>query len=403
MFTEFFYLLRGYGVPVTVTEWLTFMRALATGLVAPSLADFYAVGRAVLVKSEAFFDQFDQAFQHAFEGIETPQEIADEVWEWLADPLALPGLSEEEKRALLEQLGEIDLEALQQLFEERLREQTEAHHGGNRWVGTGGTSPFGHSGWHPGGIRVGGESRNRSAVKVAAERRYRGYRTDVEIGVRQFELALRRLRQLSTRNESRPDELDLDETVKSTADNGGILSLEYCKSRRNNVRVALLMDVGGSMSPYVRLCNQLFTAVNRQTHFKDLRTFYFHNCVYDYLFLDSRLAMSKAVRTTRVMHELSSEYKLILVGDAAMAPSELNARYGIIWWGQQANEEPGAEWLRRLRRHFDHSVWLNTIPEHEWDWVYGHHTITQVRKIFPMYELTVDGLTAAVRSLMVRR
>ena len=370
MFTEFFYLLRAYGVPVTVTEWLAFMQALAGGLVAASLNDFYAVGRAVLVKSEAFFDQYDQAFQHAFQGIETPQEIADQVWEWLRDPLAMPGLSEEEQRALLEQFGAIDLEELRRLFEERLREQTEAHHGGDYWVGTGGTSAFGHSGYHPGGIRVGGESRSRSAVKIAGERRYRSYRTDAEIGVRQFEVALRRLRELTARNESRPDELDLDETVKSTADNAGILSLEYRKSRRNNVRVVLLMDVGGSMHPYVRLCSQLFTAVNRQTHFKDLRTYYFHNCVYDHLFTDTRMTMSWAVPTTRVLHDLSADYKLILVGDAAMAPSELNARYGIIWWGH-ANEEPGIEWLRRLRRHFDHSVWLNTIPEHDWDWVYG--------------------------------
>jgi len=402
VFTEFFYLLRAYGVPVTVTEWLTFMHALAAGLIEASLSDLYAVGRTVLVKSETFFDQYDQAFQHAFEGIETPQEIADQVWEWLQDPLALVGLSEEERRALLNELGEIDLDELRRRFTERLNEQTEAHHGGNYWVGTGGTSAFGHSGWHPGGIRVGGESRHRSAVKVAGERRYRGYRTDIEIGVRQFELALRRLRQLSTRNESRPDELDLDETIKSTADNGGVLSLEYRKSRRNNVRVALLMDVGGSMHPYVRLCSQLFTAVNRQSHFKDLRTFYFHNCVYDHLYLDTRLSLNSAVRTHRVLQELSSEYKLILVGDAAMAPSELTARYGIIWWGQE-NEEPGIEWLRRLRRHFDHAVWLNTIPAAEWDFTYGRHTIAKVRTVFPMYELTVDGLTQAVRTLMVRR
>jgi uncharacterized protein with von Willebrand factor type A (vWA) domain len=401
VFTEFFYLLRAYGVPVTVTEWLTFMQALAGGLVAASLNNFYAVGRAVLVKSEAFFDQYDQAFHHAFEGIETPPEIAAQVWEWLSDPHALPGLSVEEQRALLEELGALDLDELRRLFVERLREQTEAHHGGNYWVGTGGTSPFGHSGHHPGGIRVGGESRGRSAVKVAAERRYRGYRTDAEIGVRQFELALRRLRVLTTRNESRPDELDLEETIKKTADNAGILSLEYRKSRHNNVRVVLLMDVGGSMHPYVRLCNQLFTAVNRQTHFKDLRTYYFHNCVYDHLFKSTRLTMDQAVSTNYVLHELSSDYKLILVGDAAMAPSELNAPYGIIWWGH-ANEEPGIEWLRRLRRHFDHAVWLNTIPEHDWDWVYGHHTIAQVRKVFPMFELTVDGLTAAVRRLMSR-
>jgi len=402
MFVDFFYLLRAYGVPVTVTEWLTFSRALAEGLVGASLTDFYGVARACLVKSEAYFDQFDQAFQQMFQGVETPQEIADEVWEWLADPLTMMYLGEEERRQLLEALGDIDLDELRRSFEERLREQTEAHHGGNYWVGTGGTSAFGHSGWHPGGVRVGGQSRHRSAVKVAGERRYRGYRTDAQVGVRQFELALRRLRQLSTKNEERPDERDLDETIRSTADNGGILSLEYRKSRRNNVRVMVLMDVGGSMHPYISICSQLFTALNRATHLKDLRFHYFHNCVYDYLFNDTSCSTRNAVRTSRVLNELSGDYKLILVGDAAMAPSELKARYGVIWWGQ-ANEEPGIEWLLRLRRHFRHSVWLNTIPEDDWDWTYGHHTIADIRRIFPMYELTVDGLTAAVRSLMVRR
>ncbi len=402
MFVDFFYLLRAYGVPVTVTEWLTFSGALASGLVASSLDELYSVGRACLIKSEAYFDQYDQAFQHHFEGIETPQEIADAVWEWLADPLTMTGVSEEERRRLLDMLSGVDLAELRRRFEERLGEQTEAHHGGDRWVGTGGTSAFGHSGWHPGGIRVAGTSQHKSAVKVAAQRRYRSYRTDAQVGVRQFELALRRLRQLSAKNDERPDELDLDETVRATADNGGILGLQYRKSRKNTVRVVVLMDVGGSMRPYISLCSQLFTALNRATHLKDLRFYYFHNCVYDHLYLDTSCSTAHSVRTARVLRELSGDYKLILVGDAAMAPSELHAPYGIIWWGH-ANDEPGIEWLRRLRRHFSHSVWLNTIPGADWDRVYGHHTIADVRRLFPMYELTVDGLTTAARSLMVRR
>ena len=221
-------------------------------------------------------------------------------------------------------------------------------------MGTGGTSPFGHSGYHPGGIRVGGESRNRSAVKVAGERRYRGYRTDVKVGVRQFELALRRLRQLSSKNEGVPDELDLDETVDETAGNAGRLSLVWRKppQERRQGRCCC-MDVGGSMIPYIRLCSQLFSAVNSQTHFKDLRTFYFHNCVYDWLYLDTDMSAHDAVSTNRVIQELSGDYKLIVVGDAAMAPSELLSRHGIIWWGH-SNDEPGIEWLRQLRRHFDH-------------------------------------------------
>lgn len=401
MFTRFFFLLRAYGVPVTVTEWLALMRALAFGLALNDLQRFYSLARSVLVKSEAYYDQYDQAFLAAFEGIETPAEIAAEVWEWLQDPLGFPGLSDEERRRLVEELGEVDLDELRRLFEERLAEQTEAHHGGSRWIGVGGTSAFGHDGVHPGGIRVGGQGRSRTAVKVAAERRYRGYRTDVEVGTRQFELALRRLRQLSSRNEGLADELDLDETIEQTAENAGRLSLAWRKSRRNAVKVLLLMDVGGSMDPYARLCSSLFTATNRSSHFKDLRFYYFHNCVYDWLYADPGLARRTAVATNHVLHELPSDYKLIMVGDAAMATGELLSRYGIIWWGE-ANEEPGIEWLRRLRRHFDHSVWLNTIPADEWDRAYGAATIRIVREVFPMFELTVDGLTAAVRKLMVR-
>lgn len=404
MFTRFFFLLRAYGVPVSLTEWLALMRALALGLAPCSLTQFYHVARATLVKSEAFFDQFDQAFTAMFEGVETPVEIADEVWEWLADPLAVRGLSDEERRllALSLELDGIDLEGLRRAFEQRLREQDEAHHGGDYWVGTGGTSAFGHSGAHPGGLRVGGRSRGRAAVKVAAERRYRGLRTDVQVGVRQFELALRRLRRLSSRNEGVPDELDLEATVEETADHAGRLSLVWRRARRNEVRVLLLMDVGGSMDPYVRLCSQLFTAVHNQTHFRELRSYYFHNCVYDHLYTDPLMTGASAVPTTRVLLEMPGDTKLILVGDAAMAPSELTTRYGIIWWGH-ANEEPGIDWLRRLRRHFDHAVWLNTIPSERWDTAYGAYTIARVGEVFPMFELSVDGLTAAVRSLMVRR
>jgi hypothetical protein len=402
VFTTFFFMLRAYGVPVTITEWMMLMRALADGLALSSLDRFYSLARSVLVKSETFYDQYDQAFAACFEGIETPAAIADEVWDWLSDPLAMPGLTEAEKRELLAMMEDLDLDELQRLFEERLAEQDEAHHGGSRWVGTGGTSPFGHSGSHPGGIRVGGESRDRSAVKVAGERRYRGYRTDVKVGVRQFELALRRLRQLSSKNEGIADELDLDETIEETADNAGRLSLVWRRSRRNAVKVILLMDVGGSMSPYVRLCNQLFSAVNSQTHFKDLQTFYFHNCVYDWVYRDPKMTSHFAVSTSRLLHDLPGDYKLIVVGDAAMAPSELLSRNGIIWWGS-SNEDPGIEWLRRLRRHFDHSVWLNTIPADHWDFTYGSRTISLVRQVFPMQELSLDGLQAAVRTLMVAR
>lgn len=404
VFGDFFFLLRAHGVPVTVTEWLALMRALALGLAPCSLTQFYHVARATLVKSEAWFDHFDQAFIAAFDGIETPDEIADEVWRWLADGLAAPGLTEEQRRALAAalELEGVDLEELRRRFEERLAEQTEAHHGGSYWVGSGGASAFGHSGVRPGGLRVGGASHSRTAVKVASERRYRALRTDVRVEVRQFELALRRLRQLSSRHEGAADELDLDETVEQTADHAGRLSLVWRRSRKNAVKLLLLMDVGGSMDRYVHLCNRLFSAVNNQTHFKDLRSYYFHNCVYDVVYIDPLMSDASAVRTPHLLEELNGDYRLIIVGDAAMAPSELMSRHGIIWWGY-ANEEPGIEWLWRLRRHFEHSVWLNTIPAAQWETAHGATTIGHVREVFPMFELTVDGLSAAVKHLMVRR
>lgn len=403
MFTDFFFLLRAYGVPVTLMEWLTFTEALARGLAASSFTGFYHLGRAVLVKSEAYYDQYDQAFAAAFHGVDEPAALAEALWEWLAQPdPPLPGLSPEERRLLAEARQALDLQALRSLLEERMREQREAHHGGSHWIGTGGTSPFGHGGIHPGGVRLAGRSLGNSAVKVAEERRYQGYRTDATVGVRQFELALRRLRRLSSRDEAPPDELDLQATVETTGQRGGALSLVWRRSRRNQTRVVLIMDAGGSMHAHLRICNRLFTALNRATHLRDLRTYYFHNCVYDHLYLDPTCHPRNAVHTTQVLRELSADYKLIMVGDAAMAPSELLEPDGIIWWSMR-NEEPGILWLERLARHFRHAVWLNPIPAVAWETIYGRETIALVRAVFPMFELTVDGLAAAVRSLLVRR
>ena len=402
MFTDFFYLLRAYGVPVTVTEWLALMRALALGLAPAGLDEFYAVARSVLVKSEAYFDQYDQAFAAMFQGIETPVEIQDEVWDWLSDPLSMPGLSEDERRRLAALLEDLDLDELQRLFEERLREQTEAHHGGNRWVGTGGTSPFGHSGFHPGGIRVGGESRNRSAVKVAGERRYRGYRTDQEVGVRQFELALRRLRQLSSRNEGVPDELDLDETVEETAGNAGRLSLVWRKSRKNAVKVLLLMDVGGSMHPYIRLCSQLFSAVNRSSHFKDaalllLPQLRVRLAVHEHAHDDVRGSLH-ATRAAGAAQRLQAHPRRATRPWPPASSWPATASSG----GASATTSPASSGSGACAGTSTTRCGSTPSPEQDWERAYGSSTIRKVREVFPMYELTVDGLTAATRKLMVR-
>ncbi|MCZ7663474.1 MAG: VWA domain-containing protein [Thermoleophilia bacterium] len=401
MFVQFFFLLRAHGVPVTLMEWLAFTEALVRGLAGSSLTGFYYLGRAVLVKSETHFDQYDQAFAAAFRGVETPAALAQAIWEWLAEPSGLLGLSDAERRLMEQAMEALDLEDLRALLEERMREQDAAHHGGSHWIGTGGTSPFGHGGAHRSGVRLGGVAMGRSALKVAEERRYQSYRTDATVGVRQFELALRRLRRLSSRNESPPDELDLEATIDETGRHGGALTLVWRRSRRNQTRVLLVMDAGGSMHAHTRLCSRLFTAVNRSTHLKELRLYYFHNCVYDHLYLDPTCHPRSAVPTTQVLRELPADTKLILVGDASMAPSELLQSDGIIWWSMR-NEEPGIVWLERLAGHFRHAVWLNPVPAASWEATYGRETIALVRAVFPMFELTVDGLTAAVRSLLVR-
>ncbi|MHB1404675.1 MAG: vWA domain-containing protein [Desulfitobacteriaceae bacterium] len=402
MFTGFFYLLRQEGIPVSLTEWMTFMEALHAGLAGSTLSGFYHLGRTVLVKSESNFDRFDLAFYRYFQGIEQDEELLKQVSEWLDNPLPPREFSEEERAALLQKLGLPDWEALKSALEERLRTQEGPHHGGANWIGTGGTSPFGHSGFHPGGIRIGGESHSRSAVKVAAERHYRPYRADETLGVRQFEVALRRLRQFSTRLEGPKDELNLEETITATCKNAGRLELVWTRPRKNTVKIVVLMDVGGSMTPYAKICSQLFSAVHQATHFKDLQFYYFHNCVYENLYLDSDCSPYRSVPTESVLHNLGTDYKLILLGDAAMAPSELLMAGGNIYW-EIGNNESGITWLERLARHFPYSVWLNPLPGKHWDRIFGHQTLDMVKKIFPMYELTLEGLDLAVKKLMVRR
>lgn len=402
MFINLFYLLKKEGVPVSITEWLTLMEALDGGMAASSLTSFYYLARSILVKSENNFDKYDVAFQKYFEGIETPALISDQIMQWLENSLP-PNMTEVDLEAKLRfQLENVDLEELKRQFEERLKEQKSEHHGGSKWVGTGGTSPFGHSGYHPGGIRVGGNSLGRSAVKVAAERKYREFRGDETLGVRQFQVALRKLRQITTRLEGPKDYFDLDETISETCKNAGKLKLVWNRPKKNSVKVILLMDSGGSMGPYYRLCNQLFTAVNQTAHFKALHVCYFHNCVYDYIFLDPTCTYRNSIKTEDFLRTHNSEYKLIILGDASMSPTELTEVNGIIDWGA-TNDEPGLTWLQRLAGHFPHNVWLNPIPEANWNFTDGYYTIGIIKQIFPMFELTVDGLEQAIKKLKVRQ
>ena len=389
MFTDFFYILRQNKVPVSLVEWMTLMEALAKGHI-KNLDDFYFLARAILVKSEAYYDQYDVAFQQYFQGVEAPEEIAGQVLDWLKDPLNRLFLNEEE-RAKFEGM---DFDELIKELEERLKEQTEQHDGGGHWIGRGGTSPFGHSGYHPAGIRIGGQSGGRHAVQIAAERRFKNYRSDLTLDVRQIGMALKKLRQL--RRTGLEDELDLEGTIKATAKNAGDLDFIWQRSRKNTVKLLLLMDVGGSMEPFAKLCSQLFSAAHSSTHFRDFQYYYFHNCIYDYLYQD--VERVDAVSTLHLLHTLESDYKVLLVGDARMGPWELTERYGAINYYER-NEIPGILWLKRIRDHFSHCVWLN--PDDPRFWI--HPTVQIIGKLFPMYSLTLGGLEQAVGKLVVAK
>jgi uncharacterized protein with von Willebrand factor type A (vWA) domain len=403
VFEGFFATMRAEGVPVAADEWLLLQEALGRGLADSRLSGFYLVARAVCVKSERHYDAYDVAFARYFGGVAGADgEIADQVWEWLDEHPEALRLSPEQRARMEALLERLDHDEIRRRLQERLENQTEAHRGGSRHIGTGGTAPFGHSGYHPGGFRIGGEGRNRSAVQVASQRRWRGYRADATLGVREMGLALRRLRQLSTRLDGPLTELDLDDTIDATAEGGGRLHLVFRRPRRNAVRVLLLLDVGGSMDEHAELLSRLFSAVHQATHFRDLTVRYFHNCVYDRLYETPFLDPARADTTLSLLAQLSPEYKLVIVGDGCMAPSELVMPGGAIDFFED-NAEPGHVWLDRLAGHFSHSAWLNPIPASWWDAVYGAQTLHAIRRIFPMHELTLDGLQAAVAELMVRR
>lgn len=389
MFTDFFYILRKKNVPVSLTEWMTLMEALAKGCIT-NLDEFYFLARAMLVKSEAYYDHYDLAFQEYFTGIETSADITDQISEWLKDPLNLLNLSEEEKSMF----DDVGFDELLKELEKRIQEQTEQHDGGDYWIGRGGTSPFGHSGRNRAGIRIGGESRGRHAIQIAQERRFRNYRNDLTLDVRQIKMALKKLRQLSRIGPE--DELDLEETINATAKNYGEIELAWRRSRKNAVKVLLLMDVGGSMEPFALLCSQLFSAAHSSSHFKDFRYYYFHNCIYDNLYQD--VERREAVSTEHLLRILEPDYKLLLVGDAQMGPWELLERYGAINYYER-NDMPGIVWLKRIAEHFSHCVWLN--PEESRFWI--HPTVRMIGELFPMFPLTVDGLGQAVRKLVVKK
>jgi hypothetical protein len=388
IFLDLFAALRRRGVSVSLQEWLALMDVLSRGLERQTLTGFYHLARSLLVKSEAKFDAFDEAFLEVFAGLELLIDLLDKLREWLSDPLWFEHLLSPDLVAQLKTLG---LDELLRMFEERLREQKEAHHGGSRWIGTGGTSPFGHGGYHPSGLRVGGPGGGRHAIRVAEERRFRDYRHDRVLDTRQVGVALAGMRQLT--REGRRDELDLDETIRRTGRNAGELEIVFRAARINNVRLLLLMDVGGTMVPYAHLVERLFSAAHASRHLRDFRHYCFHNCVYGRLYLDGGL--TRPAPTRDMMRELDGRYRLLIVGDASMAPSELMSSWGALY-NDDMDETPGREWLVRLARRFPRAAWLNPEPPSAWE--YG--TAAEIRRIFQMFPLTLNGLDDAISTLV---
>lgn len=398
MFISFFYLLRSRGLDVTPDEWMTLLEGLARGLHQSSLTGFYRLCRAVIVNSEADFDRFDQVFLEFFKDVPYGDQLPPELLDWLEHPSEDLGRTLEE----LKRLGfpEERAEELLRLLEERLKEQTEEHNGGNYWIGTQGRSPFGNSGWHPGGIRVGGQGRHRTAMMVAGERRFRDFRKDNTLDTRQFQTAFRLLRQFSAQADSSEEVLDVDGTIHETCENGGVLKIQKTHPRKNTVKVLLLMDSGGSMEYYAGLCSRLFQAAERSNHFKELHTYYFHNCVYSELYNDPTLYLGGTTPTDWVLQNYGGEYRVILVGDAAMHPYELREkRYN---WAARSYGPSGLEWLERLKNRYPYLVWLNPEPmPREPD--YWGQTHWQLGHLLPMFDLTAEGLEKAMKRLMNRK
>lgn len=383
MFTEFLFVLRAHGIKVSLTEWLTLIEALAQGHARCSIDVLYHLARALLVKRETQFDLYDHAFASYFEGVDTAFDVSDEVLKWLENPKLPRELTEEERARLLA----MDLDALREEFEKRLREQKERHDGGSRWVGTGGTSPFGNSGFNPAGVRVGGGGGGRSAIQVAEERRYRNLRSDVVLDTRQLGAALRRLRRLA--KDDGPEELDLDATIDMSARAGGEIELVFGPPRHNRIKLLLLMDVGGSMDPHADLCERLFSAAHAATHFKAFEHYFFHNCIYQTLYKD--MSRYEGSPTADVLKQLDQSWSVVFVGDAWMSPYELSHVGGAIVYSHY-NRVAGIDWLGRVRERCPNSVWLNPEPRRIWE----APSVRMIRRLFPMFELTLDGLSEAV-------
>ena len=382
MLINFFHVLKDSGVPVTPRELLDLLEAMEQRLAFADIDDFYALSRAVLVKDEKYYDRFDRAFGLHFQELEALDDVIEAMIpdDWLRSEF-LKQLSEEDK-AKIESLG--GLEELIEQFKQRLEEQKKRHSGGNKWIGTEGTSPFGNDGYHPEGIRVGGESKNKRAVKVWDRRDFKNLDDSVELGTRNIKIAMRRLRKFARTGAT--EELDLDDTIKSTARNAGLLDIKMVPERHNAVKVLLFLDVGGSMDPHVKVCQELFSAA--RTEFKHLEFFYFHNFIYESVWKNNVRRFNERTATLDLMHKYAHDYKVVFVGDASMSPYEIMQPGGSV---EHWNEESGELWMRRLRETYEKCIWINPVPEDEWEYT---QSIAITRQLMEgkMYPLTLRGL-----------
>ncbi|HEY0879839.1 MAG TPA: VWA domain-containing protein [Zeimonas sp.] len=389
MLIDFFLHLRGAKLPVSIKEYLLLLEAMREHVIGPSIDEFYFLSRATLVKDERNFDKFDKAFGAYFNGVRTiPGIDLDLPLEWLKRQLQREFTPEE--KAAIEAMGGLDklLERLRELLDE----QKERHEGGSKWIGTNGTSPFGNGGYNPEGIRIGGPSAgNRTAVKVWEQRAYRDYDDQVELGTRNIKVALRRLRKFA--REGAEEELDLDDTIASTARNAGWLDIRMIPERHNTIKVLMLLDVGGTMDDHIQQTEELFSAA--KTEFKHLEFYYFHNCVYDHVWKNNRRRHAERFDTWDILRKYNPDYRLIFGGDATMSPYEVLQPGGSVEYN---NEEAGAVWLRRLVERFPKFAWLNPEPEGVWEY---RQSIAVIRQILQnrMYPLTIQGLERAMREL----
>jgi len=391
MFIDFFYQVKAAKIPATIREWLMLVEAMQKNLVMYAIDDFYYLSRACLVKDEKYFDRYDRVFGQFFKGVEDVtqalfgEDIPDE---WLAKQAEL--LLSDEDKAKIEAMG--GWEKVMEELRKRLEEQKGEHHGGNKWIGTGGTSPFGTGGYNPEGVAIGQKKRRQGkALKVWDKREYKNYDDSLQLGIRNIQIALRRLREFARTGVE--DEFDLESTIDNTAKNAGLLDIVMRPERTNRVKLLMFFDVGGSMDDHIRVCEELFSAT--RTEFKHLEYYYFHNCIYEYLWKDNRRRHDVRHSTYDVINTYQTDYKVIFVGDAFMSPYEITYKGGSV---EHWNEEPGAVWLQRMLDHWPNAIWLNPRPETRWD----HTPSTQVIKelmVNRMYPLSIDGLDRGLRAL----